>query len=81
MPLAGGDLGVESAAGPRMVVPTTLTLQLEAGWPTGTAEYALNELVGAINAAIDRAGDARTRAKLERVRDGLVGVARDVVLA
>lgn len=79
----GGYLEVEfeSADGPRLVRPTTAALQLLAGWPTSPAQQALDELVAEIDDEIAKASDSETRTKLERLRDGLLGVGRDVALA
>lgn len=66
---------------PVIVRPMPVTLQLLAGWPGGTAEAALDELMEALDRAISLTADPEERSRLMRVRDGLGGVARDIVLA
>jgi hypothetical protein len=76
------DVSFESAAGISFVIPSTQTLQLEAGWPTGVpAEDALAELVEALDTELAQTSDQEKRSKLIQVRDGLIGAARDVALA
>jgi hypothetical protein len=65
---------------PLAVRPTTLTLQYFAGWP-GSSQTALDELVTALDKEIERTTDETKRTALTRVRDGLLGAARDVALA
>jgi hypothetical protein len=65
---------------PLVVRPTTLALQLLAGWPGSSPEAALDELVVALDQAIASSADEDRRSKLVRVRDGLLGAARDVAL-
>lgn len=72
---------VEQVDIPLSVRPTPSTLQLLAGWPGSTPEAALDELVGALDQAIATTADEDKRSKLVRVRDGLLGGARDVALA
>jgi hypothetical protein len=72
---------VEQSDIPLAVRPTTSTLHLLAGWPRGTADAALGELVAALDDAIARTPMGDERSKLENVRDGLAGVARDTALA
>lgn len=64
---------------PIAVRPTPLTLQLFAGWP-GSPEAALEELVAALNQEIDQTTDEAKRSALTRVRDLLLGAARDFML-
>lgn len=66
---------------PLAVRPTTLTLQLFAGWPGSSSEAALDEFVVALDQAIASTSDEDKQSKLLRVRDGLLGAARDVALA
>lgn len=75
------DVTFRSAAGPRGVRPSPLTFQMLGHWPAGPAQDALNELVVALNAEIDRTSDTQKRSKLIQVRDGLLGVARDIAIA
>ena len=72
---------IEQADIPLVVRPTPLTLQLLAGWPSGTPEAALDELVAVLDQAIDSTPEGEQRSKLVRVRDGLLGAARDVAIA
>jgi hypothetical protein len=72
---------VDQSDVPITVRPTLITLRLLAGWPGGTAEAALDELVRAPNKAIDGAESDEDRSKLVRVRDGLLRAARDIALA
>jgi len=74
------DVGRSSAAGPTHVRATELTLQMLDGWPGSLGEEALRGLVGALNAEIENTTDNDKRSKLIQVRDGLRGVARDLVL-
>ena len=66
---------------PLVVRPTPLTLQLLAGWPGSSSEAALDELVAALDQAIASTSDETKRSNLVRVRDGVLGAARDVFLA
>jgi hypothetical protein len=74
-------IDVDGSDVPVTVRPTPRTLQLLAGWPSGSAEAALDELVAALDEAIGSAPTDEERSKLSRVRDGLLGAARDVALA
>ena len=73
--------GLQSAHAPRLVRPTTLALQVEAGWPADAAQAALSGLVAAIDEELNHTTDLERRSRLMRVRDGLLGAARDVALA
>ena len=66
---------------PRLVRPTPLALERVAGWPGSSAQAALDELVAALDHEIARTPDEEKRSKLSRVRDGLLGAARDVAIA
>jgi hypothetical protein len=66
---------------PLTVRPTTTTLQLLGRWPGSNPEAALDELVAALDEAIESAPDEEKRSKLVRVRDDLLGAAKDVFLA
>lgn len=72
---------VEQADIPLVVRPTPPTFQLLAGWPGGTPEAALAELVAALDQAIDSTPEGEQHSKLARVRDGLLGAAHDVAIA
>jgi hypothetical protein len=74
------EVGRDSSAGPTHVRPTELTLQMLDGWPGSLGEEALRGLVAALNAEIEQTTDDDKRSKLIQVRDGLRGVARDLVL-
>jgi hypothetical protein len=74
------EVGRDSAAGPTHVRPTALTLQTLDGWPGSVGEEALRGLVAALTAEIEHTTDADKRSKLIQVRDGLLGVARDLFL-
>ena len=50
------------------------------GWPSSVSEETLCGLVAALTAEISRTPDSDKRSKLTQVRDGLSGVARDLVL-
>jgi hypothetical protein len=65
---------------PQAVRPLPLTFQLLAGWPGGTAEAALDELVAALDKAIEGTEPGEEQSKLIRVRDGLLSAARDIAL-
>jgi len=70
-----------SAAGPRFVRPSPETFRRLAGWPADTATEALNELVAAFNTQIQQTADAGEKSKLEALRDGLLGVGRQLFLS
>jgi hypothetical protein len=70
-----------SAAGPRFVRPSPETLRMLAGWPADTSAEALNELVAALNTQIQQTADAGEKSKLEALRDGLLGVGRQLFLS
>ncbi len=76
-----GVAGVEEVDIPLVVRPTTATLQLLARWPGSSAEAALADLVAELDQAIESAPDEEKRSALVRVRDGLLGAAKDVALA
>ena len=59
---------------------TELTLRMLDGWPGSLDEEALRGLVGVLNAEIEQTNNDDKRSKLIQVRDGLRGVARDLVL-
>jgi hypothetical protein len=74
-------LDVEQADVPSAVRPTPLTLQLFAGWPGSASEAILDQLIAAMSEAIDSTSDEDKRTALVRVREGLLGAARDTALA
>ncbi len=71
----------ESSDVPLAIRPSTETLKLLAGWPGGTAEAALDELVNALDQAIASTPAGEERSKVVRFRESLVGAARDIVIA
>lgn len=75
------DVPFESAHGYRLVRPAPAALQLFAGWPSSAAEDALEGLVEALDSEIEHTTDPDQRSRLERVRSGLLGAARDVAIA
>ncbi len=75
------DVMTGTAAKPRLVKPSPTALQMLAGWPSGAAEDALEGLAHAIDSEIEHTVDPERRSRLESVRSGLVGAARDVALA
>jgi hypothetical protein len=75
------DITFESVHGPQMVRPTSLTLQMLEGWPSGPAQDAVSELVAALDTEIAHTDDAQKRSVLVQVRDGLVGAAWNVAPA
>jgi hypothetical protein len=66
---------------PVSVRPTPKALQLEAGWPGSSAEAAIGDLVEALNSQIASTADTEEKSALVKVRDGLLGAARDFVVA
>jgi hypothetical protein len=73
--------GVDQSDIPGAVRPTPATLQLLARWPGSNSEAALAELVSALDQAIESTPAGEKRTVLVRVRDGLIGAARDVALS
>jgi hypothetical protein len=71
----------EGAAGPRTVRPSPDTFRMLAGWPSGSGDDALNELVAALNAQIEQTTDAGEKSRLAQLRDGLLGVGRQLFLS
>jgi hypothetical protein len=66
---------------PWVVRPTPKTLQVEEGWPGGSPEAAITDLVEALEGQIRITKDADEKSALTRVREGLLGAARDFVVA
>jgi hypothetical protein len=73
--------GVDQSDIPGAVRPTPATLQLLARWPGSNSEAALAELVSALDQAIESTPAGEKRSTLVRVRDGLIGAARDIALS
>lgn len=65
---------------PKAVRPTEKALQLAAGWPSGPADHIAAQLVAALDERIDRA-EGEERSRLVRLRDGITGIGRDVLVA
>jgi hypothetical protein len=76
-----GLADVEQVDIPLAVRPTPATLQLLARWPGSNSEAALAELVSALDQAIETTPAGEKRSTLVRVRDGLLGAARDIALS
>jgi hypothetical protein len=74
------EVGRGSSAGPTHVRPTELTLRMLEGWPGSLGEEALRGLLAVLTAEIEQTTDDDKRSKLIQVRDGLRGVAHDLVL-
>lgn len=75
------DVITGNAAKPRRVRPSPTTLRMLAGWPSSAAEDALGGLIHALDSEIEHTSDPDQRSRLERVRSGLLGAARDVAIA
>jgi hypothetical protein len=55
-------------------------LQITAGWPSGAADAAYTRLLTLIDKHVEEAATDEERSKWERLRDGVVGVGRDVAV-
>jgi hypothetical protein len=66
---------------PVLVRPSPKALRLEAGWPGSSADAAVNALVAALEREIAVTADPEKRSALVKVCDGLIGAARDFVVA
>jgi hypothetical protein len=66
---------------PRFFRLTERGLQVAAGWPTEAGIDLLVRLLALIDARIESAGSEEERSKWQRLRDGVVGVGRDVAAA
>ncbi|MGO9974395.1 MAG: hypothetical protein ACLP01_16645 [Solirubrobacteraceae bacterium] len=66
---------------PSIVRPTPKTLKVEEGWPGSSAEAVIADLVEALEGKIQTTTDADEKSALTRVREGLLGAARDFVIA
>ncbi len=64
-----------------MVRPTPKTFELEAGWPGSSAEAVLADLVSALEREIASTEEPERRSALVKVRDGLLGAAREFLIA
>jgi hypothetical protein len=74
------EVGRDSAAGPVAVRPTTKTLQVFAGWPSGPADDVVEDLASAIQAEIDKTADPDEKSRLVQLRNGVLGIGRDLFL-
>ena len=52
-----------------------------AAWPADSSSQALNELVAVLNAQIAQSGDEDEKSKLVQIRDGLLGVGKQLFMA
>jgi hypothetical protein len=76
------DVTFNSADGPRGVRPSSKTLKLEAGWPAGTGEAAIADLVQALDREISQTPEqSKKRSVLLAMRDGVIGLGGDFFLA
>ena len=66
--------------GPVTVMLGQRAFELVAGWPATSGEEVLASLLAEIDRRIDQADDPDERTKLERFRDFLTGVGRDVAV-
>ena len=64
--------------GSRFCQITEKGLQITAGWPTGAADAAYTRLLTLIDEHVEEAATDEERSKWERLRDGVLGVGRDV---
>jgi hypothetical protein len=55
-------------------------LQVTAGWPSTSGEVAMTRLLAIVEDRIAEAVDDEERSKWERLRDGVLGVGRDVMV-
>ena len=53
--------------------------QVAAGWPSASGDVAFERLLALLDERIPAATSEEERSKLERFRDGVVGVGRDVL--
>ena len=66
---------------PITVRPTHDTMKLLAGWPGGNAEAALDEIVAALDRAIEASEPGEEQSKLVKLREGILGAGRAVLIA
>ena len=52
-----------------------------AAWPADSSSQALNGLVAVLNAQIAQSGDEDEKSKLVQIRDGLLGVGKQLFMA
>jgi hypothetical protein len=71
-------LGSDQLPGPAASRLTEKGLQVTAGWPAASGEVALDRLLAMIDQRIDAATSDEERSRWERLRDGVLGVGRDV---
>jgi hypothetical protein len=68
------------AMGSRFCQITEKGLQITAGWPSGAPDAAYTRLLALIDERVEEAASDEERSKWERLRDGVVGVGRDVAV-
>jgi hypothetical protein len=73
-------LGADQLPGPASSRLTEKGLQVTAGWPSASGEVALDRLLTVIEERIEASTTEEERSKWERLRDGLAGVGRDVIV-
>jgi hypothetical protein len=73
-------LGAEQLPGPACARLTEKGLQVTSGWPSASGEVALDRLLTVIEERIEASMTEEERSKWERLRDGVVGIGRDVVV-
>jgi len=73
--LDGGGMG---AFGPQRFTLTEKALQIVAGWPGFGGESLFSRMLAELDERVASASTPEERTRLERLRDGLVGVGRDV---
>lgn len=71
-------LGADQATGPLSSRLTEKGLQVTAGWPSASGEVALDRLLTVIEERIAASTTAEERSNWERLRDGVLGIGRDV---
>lgn len=73
-------MGTDQTMGPLYCKVSEKGLQLVAGWPTTTAEAAVEKLLALVDLRITEASDPEERSKWQRIRDGLLGVGREALV-
>ena len=73
-------LGTDQHVGPAWCRLDEKGLQVIAGWPASSGEAAFERLITLIDERIDTASTEEERSKWQRLRDGIAGVGRDVIV-
>jgi len=73
-------MGVEQLPGPAWCRLREKGLQVTAGWPSASGETAFERLLAIVDERIRSADSDEERSKWERLRDGVAGVGRDVLV-